>query len=457
MGGFNFSFAGASDSIAAGIDKLQDVVSTIYARTAKLEQSMGIPAPFAQIIAAAVGLVAIVLYIVVALLIAIILPLLLPLVQLFLKSMLDIRTAWPGEQTELGAAALSEYFGAEISPEQIKPGQGASGARQAAAAVGDAFLKTLSDSLNVGSPDDLSWSEQNAKIFAGFGINFGVQNALLSTLTDALSVHLLQDFKELGQETAHNIGLSRLMRVALQPLIQNAISKPYDKLLRQKYRQDDISEQDLVKAMYAGYLTRDRINTELAKKGYPDEQIGILVELLTPRLTDAELERAVRYGLMSQDDAVAELERQGIPLAMATQRLQLIQLARQDTRESTYAGEVYNLVTQGFLDPDSGGALLDTTHLSDVEKQWIKNRWQLYQDNHHKRLTLAEIQTSISDQVLTLDDLRTWAAGEGYSELDELVLEYLTLRKADAAAAKAAAAAAKAQASAQKKTQPPKP
>lgn len=457
MGGFNFSFQGAQDSIASGIDKLQDVVQTIYARTVKLEQSMGIPAPFAQVVGGLVALVAIVLYVVVALLIAIVLPLLLPLVQLFLKSMMDIRQAWPEEQTALGAAALSEYFGTEIQPEHIRPGQGASGARTAAAAVGDAFIKTLAESLQVGTPDDLSWAEQNAKIFAGFGINFGVQNALLSTLTDALSVHLLEDFKELGQETAHNIGLSRLMRVALQPLIQNAISKPYDKLLRQKYRQDDISEQDLVKAMYAGYFTRDHINTELAKKGYPDEQIGVLVELLTPRLTDAELERAVRYGLMSQDDAAAELEKQGVPLATAQLRLQLIQLARQDARESAYAGEVSNLVQSGYLDGDSGAALLNTTHMSEVEKQWVENKWQLYLDNHHHRLSLAEVQTAITDEVLTISDLQTWAAGEGYSELDELVLEYLTLRKVNQAQAKAAAAAAKLAASAQKKTSPPKP
>lgn len=458
MGAFNFSFQGVNDSIASGIDKLQDVVQTIYARTLKLEQNMGVPAPFAQVLGGLVALVAIVLYMAFALLIAIGLPLLLPLIQLFLKSILDLRTSWPEEQTSLAAAALSEYFGAEITPEHIRPGQGASGARAAAGAVGDAFIKALNESLQVGDAEDLSWAEQNAKIFAGLGINFGVQNALVGTLTDALSVHFLEEFKDLGEDTAHNIGLSRLMRVALQPLIQNSISKPYDKLLRQKYRQDDIAEADLVKAMYAGYLTRDRINTELAKKGYPDEQIGILVELLTPRLTDAELERAIRYGLMSNDDAVAELEKQGIPLATAQLRLQLIQFAGQDASEKAYAAEVFSLVQQGFLDVDSASTLLQATHISPLEQTWMVNRLQLYKDNHHKRLTLAEVQTAIEDKVLTTADLQDWAAGEGYSELDELVLEYLTAKKVDAAAAKAAAALKKAQASAQKKTQPtPKP
>lgn len=457
MAGISSSLQDAEGSIGAGLDRLENIVKTVYARTLKLEQSMGVPPPFAQVVAGLVGTVAIALYIVVALLIAIVLPLLLPLVQLFLSSMLKIRSAWPGEQVELGAAALSEYFGTEISPEHIKPGQGASGARSAAAAVGSAFIKTLTESLPVGDPADPTWPQKNAEMFAGFGINFGVQNALLSTLTDALSFHLLEDFKELGNETAHNIGLSRLMRVALQPLVNNAIGKPYDKVLRAKYRQDDISEADLVKAMHAGYFTEDHVKGELAKKGYPDDQIGILMQLLTPKLTDAELERAIRYGQMTEDDAVAQLESTGIPLAMAKQRLQLIALARQDARESTYAGELFTLVQQGFLDVDSASTLLKATHISDVEQQWIVNRMQLYVDNHHRRLTLAEVQTAITDQVLTLDDLRSWAAGEGYSELDELVLEYLTLRKVNTAQAKAEAAAKKAAASAQKAAQPPKP
>lgn len=348
------------------------------------------------------------------------------------------------ELTQLAAAVLSEYLGVEISAEHTNLGQGVSGPQDVPRKVGDLFIERLKQDVQVQPGTDLGWAETNAKTFAGIGINFGIQNALIAQLAEALSVDHLHQIRELGNEVAHNSGLSRLQRLALQPLIQNAISKPYDKLLRAQYRQDNINEAQLVHALSRGSLDSDTVRSALAQKGYPDNEIEILIEQLTPRLSEQELFTLMRHNVITQDRALEELMKAGIPQDTAQLRLQAIDLQKADTLEDAYISELASPVKDGFIDTDTGAEPLQQTHLTEKEQHQVAKRWGPWNEYPHKRLTLAEVQTGNEDNLLTLDNLQQWASDEGYSELDELMLEYLTLKKADATAAKAAAAAKKA-------------
>jgi len=74
-----------------------------------------------------------------------------------------------------------------------------------------------------------------AQTFAGYGVNFGVQNGILALIGSLVPETRLDEVREMGVEVAQNLGLGRLMRVALRPLVQTLIATPYTHELNTRY------------------------------------------------------------------------------------------------------------------------------------------------------------------------------------------------------------------------------
>lgn len=358
---------------------------------------------------------------------------------------------------EVIAAAMSDLFSVELSADDIPPGGDTAAQTERAAVIGGKFLDLLETEFTGGAGPGGIDGAKAARAMAGFNINFSVGSAFIAILTEIESLGFFKEFRTIGEDMAQNLGLGRLLRTAIKPLIDNLIAKPYDRELRAKYRQDSISEAQLIHGFNAGRLDESTVRQRLAEKGLPDDFISELMAQLAPALKEHELYELIRAGEMDQDTAQGLAKAAGVPDLVAARRLRVIQLQRTDAERRAYLDEVLTLAKERFIDPDTFSNLLDREKLPDEEAQFWRNRLGVYLDSEHRRLTFAQIEKLLLNSQLTTSDLETWATAAGYKPEDEFNLETIVnidAAKKAAAVKKAAAAAAAAAAKAAKKNPP---
>ena len=367
-----------------------------------------------------------------------------PLILFFLDQITTLRSDCADSFGKIGADVLSELLGTPITVAQINPGSGGAANVAVSKALGSAIYTQLLSEFGPGQPLQPGDGERAAQIFTGYGVNFAVQNAIIGTLMDAGSMHLLQQFREIGVDVARGLGLGRLQRLALGTLLTQVIQKPYTADLAQKYRPDRMSEQQYVHAMNRGGIAESRVRAELARKGYLDEDIEqLLIELETDN-TAAQLEGLVRWKLLSQDDVTKQLVRQGMTPAVAQQQVQAIWTLRADGEVSNYANKLATLYAGRQMDEDTYDKLMSPLPLTDDEKHYRKLAAGLTYDYPTHELTWTEIVTAFENGIIDVDYVKQWLQDEGYG-LNELIIKlYLLAVKESAFADKQAAAAAKA-------------
>ena len=86
------------------------------------------------------------------------------------------------------------------------------------------------------------------------------------------------EVREMGVEVAQNLGLGRLMRVALRPLVQTLVATPYQRELQAKYRTNLPAVAELTKAWHASRLEQSTVMTYLQEQGLTDVMIGEVLE-----------------------------------------------------------------------------------------------------------------------------------------------------------------------------------
>lgn len=349
------------------------------------------------------------------------------------------------------AASLSEFLGVDIAASDLPSGAGPQGASDRNAAIGGKLQELLAaqfGGLREIAPAD---GATNAKVFTGFALNYAISASFIGILAEAESLGFLKNFKDLGEDTASALGLGRMTRLALQPLIRNMIQQPYDLFLRSQTRPDRLTEQQYIHGFHHGDFDETFLRAKLAEKGYPEAEINRLILELTTHLAEADIERLIRYGDLSQDDGVAELNVQGIPSVTAQRLIRATEISRADSIVSSYVNKIESQYINGFIDETTFMDLLDRVPWSDEEKQRERDFVGVTLDAPQTTLTFTQVKAGIVGGILDLDYLDQWSLNQGYSDTDQLYLEFDVLQalnqqatKDQIAAAKAARAAAKA-------------
>jgi hypothetical protein len=379
--------------------------------------------------------------------VAVLLQLLAPVAVGVLEAVAGAKADTKGAMNGVVAAAMTEFLGINISPDDIPTGQGIEENRARAYAIGDKLHDLLTKEFGDLAPITPERGAANARTFSGFAINFAVTNSLIGLLGELLSLGQIDQFRELGVEVAQSLGLGRLQRLALQPLIRNMIQQPYDLYLRKQLRPDRLTDVQYVHGVNAGVFQLSEVRDRLAEKGFPEPEIDRLMIDLSPHLTEGELERLMRYGDITLDQAVAELVIQGIPEVDARRRMRNQELARADAFITQYVNVLEKQVFHGALTLDAFNKLLDETPWTDTEKFWERNYVAVTLESPTHLLTFAQVKNGILEGILDFGYFDSWATSQGYADQEALVLEYEILVALDANTtkeqAKAAAAARK--------------
>lgn len=334
------------------------------------------------------------------------------------------------------AEALSELFGVDVSTEDIPAGGDHRAQLARAQALGGKLHDLLTEQFGGRTGEQQGRGEKAARAFTGYGLNYATGTALLSVITEMESLGFFKEFGKIGEDVSAGLGLARLQRQALSPLIRNLIAEPFDQELRHRYRPDRLTDKQYVNAFHRGGIDENRLRDELATKGYKDEDINQLIVELTAHLTDTDLARLVRWGVISYQDAVTALVASGVPHPTAEKNLRATLLSRADSTISTYLNKLQTVYIEGQIDEGEFQKLFERLPLGDDEREWELNLVGLQKDLPRRKLTLAQMESAYIAAIIGLDEFEVWMEGEGYTENDQLVLEYLLLLKAEKAADK---------------------
>lgn len=360
-----------------------------------------------------------------------------------LQQITKVRTENPEQFNQVIAASLGELLGYEISPDQFSAGRGPQGMNQRVESIGRALHDMLRSEFIQGGEITPEQGKANAEKFSGFAINFATGSAFISILTEAVSVGVIKEFRELGVETAQALGLGRLQRLAMQPLIRNAIQQPYDAYYRKILRPDRLSEAQAVRAFRAGNITEDALRDQLASKGYRDQDIDILIDQLSQKVTATEFQKLIRYNAVSEQDAIDRLTNQGMDNDDAKLLLKTVDAGRADSQLSAILGDLETARLEGFLTQEEFVADLQDLPLGPEEQSMYLKKVGLQLERPRKKITFAQLKAGIIAGIVDFDYLDNWLRNEGYSEEDNTILTYEVILALQTAEEKAAAKAKK--------------
>lgn len=373
------------------------------------------------------------------------------LAVLFLEGIEQVKQSNQDKLNEVSAAALSDILGIEISAGDI-PKQGSGGGSTALfVALGGKVLRGITSALGGGQDTQAGPGEKGAEAFMGLGLNFAVMSAIIGLTGELASLGFIEGFEDLGQDVMRSLGMGRLMRQALHPLINSTITLPYTYETNAKYKPHVLSVGEYITMLQAGRISPDAFNEAIARHGFPDNLRDELLIQHRHKLSAQQVDTLVRWGRITRDAGVAMLVAHGMDSDTANYELDLLDLARGDAQENAYAAELLKLTQERFIDPTTFSTLLQRLHFSPSQLQGWLNRVGVYLDTQSKRLTLGELLYLAEHHLVTLDQIDAWAKAEGYNEEGAAMLDlWITQKELDWDAIQAAKAA-------RKKKPPPPP
>ena len=351
-----------------------------------------------------------------------------PLLTLVFTGLDEARKGINGSMGGATTSLLNDMLGTSFDPSVLTPAGGGDGTWVKANSIGTAVIGALEQQLAQARGGSGSPGGQAADTFMGFGLNLAMQNAIMSVLGSMIPWVHLDDLREIGDAVERSLGLGRLTRTAMHPLINTLIAEPYRQELNVKYSPEIMGIGDLVKAYLASRLVQDDVMDLARKQGLPDSQINELIEQGRLRLTAQEWNVLTAIGQQGSDPAAYDDAARGMDDDWIKLRQIVLTGQRLAPLVDRVLGEVLNQIKGGWIDTTSLEKYLSKYNLPQDEIAFWRDAAGALQDVPRKRLSEGQMLFLYEAAQIADDDVQAWAVAEGYSPTDqERLLTYFRL------------------------------
>lgn len=352
---------------------------------------------------------------------------------------------------------LNELLGTDFTTSHLATGIDVTSHLERAGEVGgllhDQLLREFKTAGDV-TPDG---GRVAARRFSGLLINFGTVTGLLATIGGLFPAIHLDEIREIGEEVARNLGLGRIHRQVLKPVVKTLIGDRYQEWLNQQFHPTQFKVADLVNPFNQNVMDTDLLFKSMDLLGYSQDKITELLRLHQKRLTLDDLDLLQRYGQSTDAFISGYVKTLGFPEELQDVLLKLVDLRRADAAVRELVAAMEQQAADGHITVDDLSTMLDNLPLGPMEKRFLLARVQFKTKVPHAHLTVAQAQKAFEEGVWDLDALDAYFVARGYSADDVATLELLTLlalAKMEEAKKVAQFAYDKKKAAAEKKGQP---
>jgi hypothetical protein len=331
------------------------------------------------------------------------------------------------------APIVSSMFGTEASPESFSSRGARGGRSEASAQLVDAFMSAIAGD----SEGEIGPGDEGAKRIAGAGVHAALEgwfNAwILEMLGDCVPWHWLKfhDMAELPEEIIRSLGVGRLVRRAIAPLVDATASTPMRWQANQRYRPNLLSEGEIIRAFLRGDYSGSDAAEELSRLGYSDRRQELMIKTATKRLSLDDVMLLVREGTLDRAYALQNLRDEGYDDSTADYAV----TAAEARRYRSIVDDSLAALTSAYIARDLTDAEFATFLPGIVadgdERTLIETSARARRDVRRKHLSSSEVVDCIKRGILPQAFYRDWLAREGYTDEEATALELRLIAELD--------------------------
>lgn len=365
-----------------------------------------------------------------------------PLLSIFFTGLTELRQGVTRDNGDVIASVLNEFLMTNLDASDLAPNPGGDEILARVQKMGAAVLNRLESEFGGTTTDTPGRGQKAAETFAGFGVNFGIQNGIITLLAGILPQVHMDDIRELGVEIASNLGLGRLMRVALRPLVQTLIATPYQRELNARYQTAILSNAELVKAYFAERIMPERVQQLMKEQGLSDDQNAELIEQARERLTSAEIELLNALGKKPADDEAHDDYARGMDSDWLMARQFVKTWQRQASLRDRVLSAQVSRIERGFDQIPMLDALMQRLGVPEDEQALWRMAASTNLEASRKRPSESHMLYLYEAAQITDLEVEAWLLAEGYYGEDvQRMLTYFRLKLVSATQNKTSASA----------------
>lgn len=400
--------------------KLAD--STFKNLYAQLRQS-GVPAPFAYLWAAfwaafmaIAGPLASFLAQVAGLVIT-------PVGIAVLEGLGDLRSGIDPAVGILAQEVLTEFLGVEVGTQNLPLGIGGPDHVARATAIGTLLYNQLESEFISAAGGRVQPSTAPAQTFSGLAVNFGLASGIMGLIGGLIPYGHVDEIRELGEEVARNIGLGRLVRRALTPLITTLVSNPAQWAINTKYTPTQFKEAELVNPFASTILQHDQLYSAMHLLGYSDDKIAAFIEMHEKKIAPHDVQTLINWGFWTPQDGANYIQRQGWPAGFAGNVLLLEGFREVRPWVTKEIDLLLSEVSSGQLTVTEFAQAIDQFAISQPEKDVIvalaNYRAAKNKLTRPAKLSGGELFAAFAAGLITASDLTTRWTAQGLTPEDQ--------------------------------------
>jgi hypothetical protein len=331
------------------------------------------------------------------------------------------------------APILSGLFGAEFNAadfsRQMRRGAGNPGAQ----AIMEGFIKAI-----VGdTPDEIVPSDAGSRRIASAAVAAALESTFNAEVPEMLS-HLLpfdvghfEHLSALPENIIRALGVSRLVRRALQPVVTTCCTTPATWFLNKKHRPTLLGASTLAKQITRNPAAAEKWKEDLRREGYSEDRIEALLNEQAKFHSVADLDLLKRGGVWSDAQAIQHLRDQGYADDIARTELQIETLKRIASFERQMADAAVTAYAAGRIDEGTLGGFISGSTINAQEKAQYDELAAARRICARQPLTPSEAEACVMAGVLSVADYREALEKDNRTDDAVFALELLLRFKLD--------------------------
>jgi len=332
---------------------------------------------------------------------------------------------------QLAAIAVEDVFGVKVDAAAMND-RGNRGKRTAAAnAIGRAVLESLTDGGGGASGAALAPSAAGAEKYISTVTQMALEGWLEGWIVEAVSLGQLETFGELDDIMAQVLGLGRMSRRVVGPLLTARVITPFQWQVNKTYRPELLSAGEVARQLFRGRMTKVQAVEELARQGFSDERIDALLNGQQKFFSAGDVRMFVDRAHWNFDRGLQHLRDQGFSEGAAADTLRLEGLRRVEQLESAQATAIITAYVDRRLTKTEFLGLLHDAIESPTERALLELLADTRLAVNYKPLSPSEARACVKAGILAVVDYREALRSDGYNEEAVLALELLLRQELD--------------------------
>jgi hypothetical protein len=323
------------------------------------------------------------------------------------------------------APIVSGLFGADVDERMFAHRLARGNGHDAAHSIVQGFMRAIEGN----GGNELAPGPEGAERIATAAVQASLEstfNAIVPELASDIFGEFGPRITELTKLPEHIIsalGVGRLVRRAIGPLVTVCGTTPMEWHVHRKYRPTLLSPGAAVQQILRGQGKADEWKDDLRRQGYSETRIDALLNQGRKFFSPSDVRTFYSRGEWTGEQAEQHLRDQGYDADTAHDALRLEGLKRFEQLEGQEAAVLIGAYASRDIDRPTFLSMLDTAVSPASERALYAELADVRRAVNVRRLSLTQVETMVKSNVLNFRDYRAAAEREGYPPDDVTALE----------------------------------